>query len=134
MVLFYLCHHLKLGSDFFESFCMSLFCHALVHIGPLAVLTLSCCQEVLGCALYLAAHEVLEPQFGVFLLVGCCLLKDVGYLHITVFLGLAGKVGVLVAGLRFACECFPQILLGFCSFQFFHDVFVFNVNNFDLYC
>ena len=46
--------------------------------------------------------QVLEPNLGVFLLVGRRLLKQRGYLHKAVLLGLGGIIRVLVAGLGFA--------------------------------
>ena len=41
MVLLYLCHHRKLGGYLVETLSTGFFCHALIHIGPLAILALS---------------------------------------------------------------------------------------------
>ena len=58
------------------------------------------------------AVELLEPHLGVFLLVVGGLQEQGSDLLIAFLLGLGGKVGVLVAGLRLAGESGLQILLG----------------------
>ena len=59
---------------------------ALVHIGPLIVLAVGCGTQVLGCIAY--TLQLLEPEFGVLLLIIGCLLKDCSYLLKALFLGL----------------------------------------------
>ena len=54
-----------------------------------------------------------------FLLVGS-LLEQFRDLLVAFFLGFRGVVGVLVARLRFAGECCPQVGFRFRSFQIFH--------------
>ena len=86
VVLLDFSHHLKLGSNLLEAFLVSFLCHAWIHFSPLIVLTISCSFEILLSILDSTALQVLEPQLSVLLLVGCCLLKDVSYLNITVLL------------------------------------------------
>ena len=55
------------------------------------------------------AAQSLEPELGVLLLVAGGLLEDGRDLLIALFAGLAGEVGVLVAGLGLPRERFPEI-------------------------
>ena len=59
-----------------------------------------------------AAFQKLEQPFGMlfFLLGG--FLENVSDLNVTFFFGLAGKIGVAVSGLGFACKCRQNVLLG----------------------
>ena len=81
-------HALKLLGYLVEAFLASLLGHAGIHVGPLEVLAISGCLKILGGALDSSAFQQLEPHLGVLLLVVSRLLKDCGYLYITVLLGL----------------------------------------------
>jgi hypothetical protein len=69
------------------------------------------------------AVEQLEPDLGMLLFVVGGLLKESGDLHIAVFLGLGGVVGIFVACLRFARKGFHQVLLGFGTLNRFHGMY-----------
>ena len=77
------------------------------------ILTVLGILQVLNCPGHSAAMQVLVPDLGVFLLVCRRLLKNVGYLDISVLLGLGGEVGVLIPGLGFPGKSFEKVLLGF---------------------
>ena len=109
-------YHAELGSDFGEAFGIGLGGHAVVHVGPFEILAVGRVFQVLGCSRN-AAVQVLEPDLGVFFLVGSGLLEDLGDLHVAVLLSLGGVEGVLVAGHGLSGECFQEVLLGFGSFQ-----------------
>ena len=83
---------------------------ALIHVGPLVILTVGRGGQILGGGA--DAAQLLEPELGVFFLVvgglqekGCDLLK-------ALLLGLGRKLGVLVSGLGLAGEGGLQVLLG----------------------
>ena len=116
------CHAFHLLGDVVEAFLACHASHLLVHVGPLVVLALGSSLQVLGSAADGTALEQFEPHLGVLLLLCGSLLKDGCNLLIAVLLGLAGKVGVLVACLRLAGKGYLQVLLGLGSFEFFHLV------------
>ena len=103
----------------------------IVHIGPLVVFTLGGVQQILGGIAQLA--QGLEPHLGVFLFILGGFGKDLGDLLIALFFGDAGKVGVFIAGLGFPSKSGPQVLFGFCTFQF-HGNSSFHAVGFGLRC
>ena len=86
---------------------------ALVHIGPLVVLALGRCLQVL-CGIP-DAVQLLEPELRVLLLVVCGLQEQRSDLLVAFLLRLRREVGILVARLRFTGECLHQVLLGLCA-------------------
>ena len=100
----------ELCSELGKALFLSVLSKAVVHIGPLVVLTLSGVKKVLSGIAKLT--ESLEPELCVLLLVLSGLKEDCGDLLITCFLCYRCKVGVLVSCLRFTCEGFPKVLLG----------------------
>ena len=109
-------HHLEQGGDAVEALLTSGLGHLLVHGGPLLVLAGGGRPQVFGGGA--DAAQLLEPHLGVLLLIVGGLLEDGGDLLIAVLLGLAGEVGVLVAGLALAGESGPQIGFGLASLEF----------------
>ena len=103
-------------SDAVEALLAGLFCHALVHAGPLVVLAFGGGHQVLGGGA--DATQLLEPELGVLLLVAGGLLEERGDLLEAVLPGLAGVIGVLVSGLAFAGKCLPQVGFGLATLQF----------------
>jgi len=86
VLLLYGAHHTELGGQLREAFSFRGLGEALVHIGPLIVLAIGSGSEVLGGVSY--AVELLEPEFGVLLLVVSGLEEDGCYLLKSVLLGL----------------------------------------------
>src|SRR5699024_6734889 len=115
-------HHGEQGGDLVEALLLGLLGHAGVHLGPLLVLAAGSHLQAGGGVGDLAAVQQLEPDLGVLLLVGRGLLKDLGHLDIAFLLGLAGKVGVLVAGLALTGKSFHQIFFGLATLEF-HSAF-----------
>ena len=117
--------------DFREAFLGSHFGEGGVHVGIFLILA-ACgslqvfhsganlaCRE--GCGHFgLAALKELEQTLGVLLFLVGSFGEDVGNKHVAFALGLAGKVGVAVAGLGFTGKGSEDILLGLGSFQGFH--------------
>ena len=95
----------------------------LVHLGPLVILTLGGCLQVLSGGA--EESQLLEPQLCMLLLVLCSLGKECGDLLIAFLLGLACKIGILVSCFGFAGKCSQQIGFGSASLQFGHDNFSF---------
>ena len=83
---------------------------AIVHIGPLVVLTLGGVLQVL-CRVADAA-KLLEPHLGVLLLVLGRLEEERGDLLVALLLGNRCKVGVLISCLGLACKGSLKVLLG----------------------
>ena len=86
---------------------------ALIHIGPLVVLTLGGCLQVLSGIS--DAVQLLEPQLRMLLLVVRRLQEQRSDLFVAFLLRLRSEVGILIACLRFAGECLHQILLSLCA-------------------
>ena len=103
-------YHAEPGGQGLESFLLGGLGKALVHIGPLIVLAVGCCGQILCGVAY--ALKLLEPEFGVLLLVLCGLQEDGCHLLEALFFGYGCKIGVLVSRLRFAGERCFQILFG----------------------
>ena len=114
--------HAELGSNFLEAFFVGFLGHAVVHVGPFEVLAGSSLFEVGDGVVQLASVKIFEPELGMFFFVPCRFQEDRRDLLVTLFLCLGGEVGVLVAGLGFACEGFHQVLFGLCSFKVFHGM------------
>ena len=106
------------GGNFGEAFFFGDIGEALVHLGPLVVLAGGGFFEVLGGVAN--AVEQLEPDFRVFLFVASGFFEDGGDLLVAFFAGGAGEVGVFVAGLGFASECFLEVLFGSATFELGH--------------
>ena len=90
--------------------------HFFVHRGPLFVLAGGGSHQIGGSVT--DAVQRLEPQLGVLLLIVGGLQEKSGDLLIPFLLGLAGKIGLLVAGHALPSKSFPQVGLRFASFQF----------------
>ena len=90
-------HQAELGGKFLEAFLLSRLGESLIHIGPLIVLAISGCSQILGRSA--DAVQLLEPHFGMFFLIFSSLQKQGGNLLVTLFLGCRGKIGVFVASL-----------------------------------
>ena len=111
-----LAHALELSGQGQEALLLGGAGHLGVHLGPLLVLASGGSRQVLlGGA---DAVQGLEPQLGVLLLIQRGLLEDGRDLLVALFLGLAGKIVVLVPCLRLSRERDPQIGLGLASLQF----------------
>ena len=82
-----------------EALLVGLTGHAVVHIRPFGVLTLSGVEQVLGGIAQLA--QGFEPQFCVLLLIFGGVQEQSGNLLVARLLGNRGKVGVLIPCLRF---------------------------------
>ena len=93
-----------------EAFFFGGFCETFVHVGPFVVFAFGGGLQVLGGVA--DAFEFLEPELRVFLFVVSGFLEQSGNLFKAVLFGAACEVGVLVAGLGFACESGFQILFG----------------------
>ena len=78
----------ELGSNLLEAFLVSLTSHAVVHVGPLIVLTGSSVLQVGNGVRNLASVQILEPQLSVLALVACCLQEESCNLLVAVLLGL----------------------------------------------
>ncbi len=81
-----------------------------VHVGPFVVFAIGGSLQVGGGVT--DAVKFLEPQLGVFLFVVGGLQEQFGDLFVAFLLGAASKVGVLVAGLGFACKGGLEVLFG----------------------
>ena len=79
-----------------------------IHLLPLVLLTLCSDFKIILGAVY--ALKDLIPDLGVFLLICCCLFKDLGNLNVSVFPCLGSKISVLIARLGLAGERFHQIV------------------------
>ena len=90
--------HLEFLRDFLETLFTGFAGHPRIHIGPLEVLAVRGVGQIGFRAGHGAPVQILEPDFGVLLLIGRRLLEEVGDLDISVFLGLRRVVRVLVAG------------------------------------
>ncbi|CAN4036508.1 TraG P-loop domain-containing protein, partial [Dysosmobacter welbionis] len=90
--------------------------HLGVHLGPFLVLACSGSHQVLLSAA--DAVQGLEPQLGVLLLIQSGFLEDGRDLLVALFLGLAGKIVVLVPGLGLPGERDPQIGFRLAALQF----------------
>ena len=95
--------------DFGKAFCFGYCGEGGIHCLPLILFTLGCMLQILECCaddaggqghgdLHLAAFEEFEEALGVFLLLVCGLQEDGGDLLKAILLGLAGLVGIFVAG------------------------------------
>ena len=111
VVLLHLCYHAEAGCQLGESFLFRGLCKACVHIRPLVVLAFGCLQQAV-CGISNAVVQFLVPQFGMLFLVVSRFQEEGSNLLKSFFLRLACKISVLVACLRFACECNLQIFLG----------------------
>ena len=102
--------HAELLGEGGKAFSLGGLREVFVHVGPFVVLAVGGSLQVgSGVA---DTVEFLEPQLGVFLLVVGSLEEQVCNLFKTILLGATGEVGVLVAGLRFACEGGLEVLFG----------------------
>ena len=90
--------------------------HLLIHLGPLFVLAGGGGLQVGGGVA--DAAQLLEPQLRVLLLVAGGFGEDCGDLLEALLLGLAGKIGVLVAGHALTGKCFPEIGFRLAALQF----------------
>ena len=72
------CYPAELLCQLVEAFLLCGLRKSGIHIGPLVVLAVCRCGEVLSRCAY--ALQLLEPHLGMFLLVVCRLLKERGYL------------------------------------------------------
>ena len=103
----------KLLGKFGETLFLSGLGKALVHIGPLEILTVSSSAKVLfGGA---DALKLAQPHLCVVTLVGGGVQEDLSDLLETLFLGRGSKIGVLVRCLGLAGKCSSQVLLGLSS-------------------
>ena len=127
--LFDSCNSSELECKSLEALFLSFLSKGVVHIGPLIVLALCCCNKV-SCGVTKAA-KCLEPEFSMLLLVVCGLLEDSCDLLVAFLLCYGCKLGVIVSSLRFACESGHKILfclgslkihfeISFISVCFFH--------------
>ena len=80
------CNETELGGKLGEAFLLCGLRESFIHICPLEVLSFSSGCEVLGCISY--AVQLLEPEFGVLLLIVGGLQEKLGNLLETLFLGL----------------------------------------------
>ena len=103
-------HAAELGGELVEALLLGVLRHALVHVGPLEVLSLGGVQQIRGRVAQLA--QLLEPELGVLFLVLGGLEEERGDLLIALFLRRRGKVGVFVSRLGLARKGLPQVLLG----------------------
>ena len=113
-----LAYGLEQVGQFVKALLLGRFGKTCVHIGPLVIFALGGVQQVGSGIGDGVAVQGLEPQLGMFLLIGSRLLKDLGNLHIAVLAGLGSVESVLVAGLALAGKSSHQVLFGFRSFQF----------------
>ena len=111
VVFFYFGYHAKTGCQLGKSFLFRGLCKACVHVRPLVVLAFGCLQQAV-CGISNAVVQFLVPQFGMLFLVVSRFQKEGSNLLKTFLLRFACKIRVLVACLRFACECNLQIFLG----------------------
>ena len=103
-------HATELGGQFGEALGFGGAGKAFVHVRPLVVLACGGSGQILGGGA--DAVQLLEPQFGVLLLVLGGLQEEGGNLLKALLLGLRGEVGVLVAGLALTSKGGVQVLLG----------------------
>ena len=73
---------------------------------------------------HLSTFQELEEPFGVFPLLVCRFLENVGDLDKPFLSGLAGEIGVAVSSLRFTGERSQQVLLRHGSWQIGHLAFL----------
>ena len=107
-----LAHLLKQGRDIGKALLLGGRREVRVHGGPLVVLARRGVEQVGGRGGNFAAAQQLEPELRVLLLVVGRLLEDAGDLLEALLAGLAGEVGVLVAGLGFPREGVAEVLFG----------------------
>ena len=103
-------NHAELVGESLEAFGLGGLREVFVHVGPFVVFTIGGGLQV-GSGIA-DAFQFLEPQLGVFLLVVGGLQEQLGNLFVTFLLCAAGEVGVLVAGLGFACKGGLEVLFG----------------------
>lgn len=89
-----------------------------IHLGPLIMLARCGVRQIVNCAGYAAAVQLLEPELRVLLLIRGRFLKDPRDLHVAILFCLGGIIGVLVARLALSCEGGHEIRLGAASFKF----------------
>ena len=99
--------------------------HLTVHLGPFLVLAGGGGLQISGRIAQPA--QLLEPELGMLLLIAGGLFKDGRDLLKALFLGLAGKVGVLVAGHALSGKRLPQIGLSLTALQFHVPVLPFGL-------
>ena len=102
----------ELGGDLLEALGLGGLGEALVHVGPLVVLTGGGVLEVGQRVGHVTVVEVLEPELGVLALVAGGLREDVGDLDVALLLGGLGVVAVLHGSLRLAGKGGLEVLLG----------------------
>ena len=115
MLLLDLADAVKQESQLLKALLAGGFGHLLIHLGPLFVLTRRRSLQV-GSGIADAA-QLLEPQLGMLLLIAGGLLKDGRDLLEALFLGLAGKISILIAGHALSRKRLPQIGLRLASLQ-----------------
>ena len=115
MLLLDLADAVKQESQLLKALLAGGFGHLLIHLGPLFVLTRRRSLQV-GSGIADAA-QLFEPQLGMLLLIAGGLLKDGRDLLEALFLGLAGKISILIAGHALSRKRLPQIGLRLASLQ-----------------
>ena len=127
MVLFDFADHAEFVGDFGKAFLLGDFGESGIHVGPFVVFAFGGHAKAFRGFGNLAAAEILEPELGVFFFVFGRFEEDGRDLLVAFFLSLGGKIGVFVAGLRFAGKSGLQALFGFGSFEFHRFMFPFGV-------
>ncbi len=114
--LFDFADHFKLTRDFVEAFFTGFLGHLSVHVGPFIIFAVGGSLQVSDGIRNFSAHQILEPDLGVFLFVAGGFFKDVGNLDVAFFASLRRKICVFVARLGFSSESGPQVLFCFRAF------------------